>query len=108
MATQRQEQVATEIAHLAAEFLGRESNRQSLITVTRATISPDLTRATVYFTVLPDDAQEQALSFVKRNRSDFRDFVKRKASLKTLPFFDFAIDKGEKHRQHIDDIMRNT
>lgn len=105
MATQRQIQVSGELAHLAAEFLQRESNRQTLITVTRADISPDFAQATIYFTVLPQEAEEQALAFIKRQRTDFRTFVKKRMSLKKLPFFDFAIDTGEQHRQHIDTLL---
>jgi ribosome-binding factor A len=105
--SQRQQQVSEQIAHLAADFLGKESNRQSLITVTRADISPDLKMATVYVSVLPDNQEEQALDFVKRKRSDFRAFVKKNTKLRVLPFLDFAIDYGEKHRQHLDDISRS-
>lgn len=93
-----------QIAHLAAEFLGRESNRQSLITVTRADVSPDLTRGTVYFTVMPESYEETALDFTKRKRTEFRTFVKRHMQLRKLPFFDFEIDYGEKHRQHLDTL----
>ena len=108
MTSQRQHKVAEEIAHLAAQFLGRESNRRSLVTVTRADISPDLTNATVYITVLPDSYEEEALNFAKRKRTDFRTYVKKHMQLRRLPFFDFAIDRGEKHRQHLDDISRSA
>ncbi|MDP2650437.1 MAG: ribosome-binding factor A [bacterium] len=104
--SQKQQQVSEQVAHLAAEFLGKESNRQSLITVTRADISPDMKRATVYMSVLPDDQQEQALDFAKRRRRDCRDFMKKHTKLRVLPFLDFAIDYGEKHRQNLDDISR--
>ena len=104
MQSQRQNKIAEQIAHLAADFLGKESNRQSLITVTRADVSPDLTKSTVYFTVMPDSYQDSALEFVKRKRTEFRTFVKKHTKLRKLPFFDFAIDYGEKHRQHLDTL----
>ena len=104
MKSQRQQQVSEQIAHLAAEFLGRESNRQSLITITRADIAPDLSKATVYFTVLPNEQEPQALDFAKRKRADFRTFVKKHTQMRRLPFFDFEIDYGEKNRQHLDTL----
>jgi len=104
MQTQRQNQVAEQIAHIAATFLERESNRQSLITVTRADVAPDLTRATVYFTVMPDTLEDGALGFVKRKRTEFRTYLKKHAHLRRLPFVDFDIDRGEKHRQHLDTL----
>lgn len=104
MQSQRQQKVSEQIAHLAAEFLEQESNRQALITVTRADISPDLANATVYFTVMPDEHEQTALDFAKRKRTDFRTFVKKRTQLRRLPFFDFEIDHGEKHRQHLDTL----
>ena len=104
MQSQRQQKIAEQLAHLAADFLGKESNRQSLITVTRADISPDLSRATIFFTVLPDSYQDTALDFAKRKRAEFRTHVKKHTLLRRLPYFDFEIDYGEKHRQHLDTI----
>ncbi len=108
MDTQRTQQITEEIAHMAAAFLGRESNRQSLITVTRADISPDRHKSTVYFVVLPESEEAAALDFTKRKRGDFRDFVKRNSRMRIIPFFDFAIDMGEKARQHLDEISNTV
>ena len=105
MRSQRQQQVAGQIAQLAAQFLGRESNRQSLITVTRANIAPDLSKATIFFTVLPDSYEETGLDFSKRKRTEFRTFVKKNMQLRRLPYFDFEIDYGEKNRQHLDTLL---
>ena len=104
MQAQRQQQISEQLAHLAAAFLGKESNRQSLLTVTRATVSPDLSKSTIFFTVLPNDYEDAALNFVKRRRSEFRTFVKKNTELRKLPFFEFEIDRGEKHRQHLDTL----
>ena len=102
----RTEKVANVIKELSAEFLGRENNRTSLITVTSATASPDLKRATVFITVLPDNKEDEVLEFVKRKRSELRDILKKNMAVKNIPFIDFAIDKGEKNRQKIDELLR--
>lgn len=102
----RTDQVADQLMHIAADFFARESNRQSLITVTRASVTPNLRSATIYFTVLPFDKAEQALSFAKRMRTDFRTYMKHHTSFKQIPFIDFEIDDGEKRRQRIDEILR--
>ncbi len=104
--TRRQDQVSERIAHLAGAFLARESNRQSLITVTHATISPDLKNATIYLSVMPAESEAEALLFAKRQRSEFREYVRENAVLKFLPFFDFVLDEGEKNRQRIDELTR--
>jgi ribosome-binding factor A len=106
MDSRRQTQVSELIAHRAADFFARESNRQSLVTVTRADIAPDLKTVTVFFTVLPENAEQLVLQFAKRSRSDFREYLKEKARLHPLPTIDFEIDYGEKNRQRIDDLTR--
>ncbi|MFA6338724.1 MAG: ribosome-binding factor A [Candidatus Paceibacterota bacterium] len=90
------------ISHLAAQFLSKESSRLSLITVTRAEISKDFKNSIIYITVLPESNEKEALEFVKRKRSDFRQYVKANSRLFRIPFFDFEIDVGEKVRQKID------
>ncbi|MEX2028857.1 MAG: ribosome-binding factor A [Candidatus Paceibacterota bacterium] len=102
----RNEKVANYIKELTAQFLSREDNRTSLITVTSASVSPDLKRATIFITVLPNSKEKAALGFVKRKRKELRDFLKKKLEIKTIPFLDVAIDLGEKNRQKIDELLR--
>jgi len=108
MSEHRKIQISEVIAHTAAEFIKRESNRQSLITITRADISPDFKQATIFFTVFPESEEMHAIEFMKRNRKNFREYFKKKAKMKTLPIFDFEIDDADKHRLHIDELSTNT
>ena len=104
--TQRNEKVANQIKELAAQYLGRENNRTSLITVMSATCSPDMKRATIFITVLPTSKESVALGFVKRNLGELREFLKNNMPIKIIPFLDVAIDVGEKNRQKIDELLR--
>ncbi|HEY4522381.1 MAG TPA: ribosome-binding factor A [Candidatus Paceibacterota bacterium] len=106
MPSRRQTQIAETIAHAAGDFFARESNRESLLTVTRADVSPDLKNVTIFFTVLPEQFEETALHFAKRNRTDFREYLKTHTVMKFLPTIDFEIDFGEKNRQRIEDLTR--
>jgi len=56
---------------------------------------------------MPESYEESALDFTKRQRTEFRNFVKKNTQLRRLPFFDFKIDHGEKHRQHLDTLDIN-
>lgn len=105
MSTYKKERYEEILKHLAAEFLSKESNRTSMITVTHVSANEKGNEATVYITVLPDSQETAALDFLKRKRSDFRAFVKYNARLMKLPFFDFEIDRGEKARQKIDETL---
>ena len=104
--TERNEKVANQIKELAAQFLERENDRTSLITVMYATCSPNLKRATIFITVFPVTKENSALMFVKRRLKDLREFLKKNMPIKIIPFLDVAIDLGEKNRQKIDELLR--
>ncbi len=103
----RSDRVTSLLKELAATFIREEANTSPLITVTKVEVTPDLKQARVLVSVFPEAQEADALVFLKRKGGDFRAFVKRKANLKHIPFFDFALDFGEKHRQHIDEIARD-
>ena len=107
MASRRQIQVSEALAHFAGDYFARESNRESLITITHADVSPDLKNVKIFFSVLPESMENSALHFAKRSRTDFREYLKKHAVLKFLPNIDFELDYGEKNRQRIDDLTRN-
>lgn len=90
----------------AATFILHEANTDPMITVTRVDISPDLRRAIIFFTTIPEEKQNDALIFLKRTAGEFRQHLKKSASLKRIPHIEFMLDAGERHRQHIDDVMR--
>lgn len=104
--SRRQNKVSEELAHRAGEFITRESNHSSLITVTRADVSPDLKNVSIFVSVLPKEQQHVALAFLKRVRTDFHDFLKSKTVLRNVPTVDFALDIGEENRQLIDELTR--
>ncbi|MES3005431.1 MAG: ribosome-binding factor A [Patescibacteria group bacterium] len=92
------------IKHLAMQYMSRESNRTSLVTVTSVDLYDHDSRATIMITVLPEDKEKIALEFAKRHRAELREFIKENARLRVIPFLDFEIDHGEKNRQRIDEI----
>jgi ribosome-binding factor A len=99
----RHERLQEALREVAAEFLVREAGRQSLITVTRAVLSDDNKRGTIYITVFPDSAEEQALNFANRNRKELGDFFRTRIK-SSLPHVEFVIDRGEKNRQRLDEL----
>lgn len=92
------------IKNLAAEFFSRESNRTSLITITDIELKSRNARAVILFTVLPEDQEAAALDFMHRQLSEFRTFLGSHSKIMRIPFFEVAIDKGEKNRQRIEEI----
>jgi len=103
----RKEKVEELISHLASEFINREASHKSLITVTSIHLGDDFKNAVIFFTVFPEQQSVAALDFLKRQRSDFKIFFKEKSKVGQIPFFDFAIDEGEKSRQRVEEISLN-
>lgn len=102
----KQEKMTSVIIPVVAEYLNYHGNGSSMITVTNCIVSDDLKRATVYITVLPDAKEAEALNFAKRQRSEIREYLKKKTKIGLLPFIDIEIDQGEKHRQRIDELLK--
>jgi len=102
----RQEKVAKLLKEISAKFLQKQSSGQSLITITDCKVSPDLKKATLFISVLPEKSEQFALNFIKRKRSDLRDHIKHNTKMKVLPFIDVEIDMGEKNRQKIDELIK--
>lgn len=104
--TERQVKISLQIRGIAQDFFQKESSGVSLITVTKADISRDLERSTIFITVLPENKEEQALSFAKRMRTDLRTEIKNKLRIRKIPNVEIKIDDGEKARQIMDKLLR--
>lgn len=106
MTAQKDDKLKEMIRELAAEYFSRESNRQSLITVTGVEIFSRGGKARILMTVLPESAESAAIEFAHRQLTDFRQYVMEKSRIGRIPFFEVAIDVGEKNRQKIDEIEK--
>jgi len=105
--SRRKEKLPELLKHLAAEFIERESNRSSLITITNALLSQNGQHVKILFTVLPDNQEKTVLEFLQRKKKDFFEFVDKNAKIGRMPRVDFAIDAGEKNRQRIEFLSQN-
>jgi ribosome-binding factor A len=106
MADDRKNRVGDLIKELAATFIQQEANSNPLITVTSVNISPDLSRAIIFVTTIPNNREADALVFLKRNATNLRNFLKKKMRIKAIPHIEFMVDAGERHRQDMDDLVR--
>ena len=93
------------IQDLSAKFFGERSNRNSLITITNATLSADGSSVALRMTVLPDTQEEAALDFARRNLGDLRQYIGEHAKIGNVPYLSIEIDSGEKNRQRIDELL---
>lgn len=98
--------LAEHLAHLAASFFNRESNRTSLITVTRAQFTDRMSRITIFISVFPEKSEHDSLIFAKRYAGEFREYLKSEARMQHIPHIDMELDYGEKNRQRLDELSK--
>ncbi len=103
----KDEKIREAIRHAAAEFLERESNRTALITVTGVALKARGRSAVILFTVLPEEMEQGALAFLKRQRGALRGYIAKRVRMQRLPLIDCALDVGEKNRQKLDELSQN-
>jgi len=101
----RHAQLTGILAEHAAQYISRESNRRSLITITYTELSQKLDRVTFYVHILPEDAEGPGLGFLLRQRGECREYLKKHVPLRRIPHVEFAIDEGEKKRQRVDELL---
>ena len=93
---------------LAAQFLSRQSNRTSLITVTRVMLSEDLKRVDILLSVLPQEKEKAALIFANRMTHEFKEFIKANSRIRILPRIHFSPDLGEQNRQRVQVLLEEV
>jgi ribosome-binding factor A len=102
---QRDQRIVGEIARAAGEWISRESNRTSLVTVTRVDLSDDGAHATIMISVLPENQETAAHSFIKRNLGEVRRYLGETSKIGKLPTLHVEIDRGEKNRAAVEAIV---
>lgn len=102
----KHQKVRSVLTEIIARFIREEANHNPLITVTNLVVSTDYKSVSVHITTIPDGGEADALIFLKRKGTELRDYIKKHARLRYIPNIDFAVDYGERHRQHIDLIVK--
>jgi ribosome-binding factor A len=100
----RTERVKSLLKEMIASFIREEANSNPLITVSDIEVSRNKREVRVLITTIPNGGEADALIFLKRKGTDLRNYIKKKGRFQYIPNVDFAIDYGERHRQHIDEI----
>ena len=99
------EKIAEAIQKTAADFFNQKSNRKSLITFTSCQMSESGRKAVLYLTVLPEEYEQEVLKFCRRQLKNFVIYFKKRNKIGFLPKIEIEIDKGEKNRQKIEEII---
>ncbi len=103
----RQEKGSSLLKSIASSFIQKEivSEPGVLISITGVELSNDLKEAKIFVSVFPESKEEKIIRILKNNQRRLKEFSKDKIKMKFLPHFEIEIDKGEKSRQRIDEIL---
>ena len=104
----RGEKIKNQIKELAAIHIERIAGVTSLITVTRVVLSEDKKHAKIMISVLPRDKEKAAYGFIRRNLGEIRKNISKSLKINPLPYLEVEIDEGEKNRQKIDELLKNS
>lgn len=96
-----------EIQKIASEWINRESNKTSLITITSCELSKDQKYINLGVSVLPETQSRAALDFLVRNKDVVRNYLKKHGKLHRIPYVVFMADSGEKNRQRIFELLNS-
>ncbi len=104
--TLRQEKLDAELTKVIAEFLRREFGAAPLVTVTHAKIARGLKSAFVFISVFPETKERAVRARLKKRQHALKEYIAAHMRMKYLPAVSFEIDRGEKNRQRIDELLK--
>jgi ribosome-binding factor A len=104
----RPDRVAEEFREVLAEEIPRlKDPRIGFLTVTRVDVSPDLRRATVYYTVLGEHRDHRATrAGLQSARAHLRSELGRQVRLKFTPELEFEEDVGLAQVERVTELLR--
>ncbi|MBI4261561.1 MAG: 30S ribosome-binding factor RbfA [Actinobacteria bacterium] len=103
----RMDRVSEEFREVLAEEIPKlKDPRIGFVTVTGVTVSPDLRRATVFYTVLGEESDRRATAAALRSaRSRLRSEVGRQVRLRFLPELEFEEDDAVERGSRVEEIL---
>ena len=104
----RPERVAEEYREVLAEEIPRlKDPRIGFVTITHVDVSPDLRRATVFYTVLGEDRDHRATrAGLQSARKRLRAALGQKVRMKFTPELDFEEDVGLSQVERVSQLLR--
>lgn len=104
----RPDRVAEEFREVLAEEIPRlKDPRIGFVTVTRVDVSPDLRRATVFYTVMGQNRDHRATEAGLRSaRAHLRSELGRQVRMKFTPELDFEEDVGLSQVERVTQLLR--
>jgi ribosome-binding factor A len=112
MSSVRPDRVAAEIQAVVADLLTRgdiHDPRVGFITITGVKVSPDLTAARIFYSLIGTDAQKQSTKEgLEAAKGYVRREVTKRVKLRVSPEISFAFDKSLEEGDKIDRLLKEV
>ena len=108
MATRRTQKIGETMRHTIGELIQRhvKDPRIGFVTITAVRVTPDLSKAHVYYTVLGDEKQVKGTHAGLQSAAPFlRTETGRRIRLRTIPELEFHLDDTPVKGQRVDEII---
>jgi ribosome-binding factor A len=110
--SRRTERIASTIRQELAMIILRELNDPRLVglpSITRVKVSPDLSIAEVFISVMGTPGQQNAaLNALRHSAGMMRTLLAKAMTLRVAPFLKFHIDEGLKNEMAVLDLLRKA
>jgi ribosome-binding factor A len=110
--SRRTERIASTIQQELAMIILRELNDPRLVglpSITRVKVSPDLSIADIFISVMGTPGQQNAaLNALRHSAGLMRTMLSKAMTLRTAPFLKFHIDEGLKKEMAVLDLLRKV
>jgi phosphoesterase RecJ-like protein len=109
VSSRRTQRVGENIREVLGELIQRQVKdpRVGFVTITAVRISPDLSKAHVYFTVMGDEREQRNTVAGLESATPFlRSETARRVRLKTTPELEFHLDDAPEKGQQVDSIIQ--
>jgi len=92
---------------LASELALLDDDRLELASITGVETSAELSQATVYISVLDDEAASAALEALEEHRLQLKQAVAHSSAVRRVPELVFALDPSISAGERVDQILRD-
>lgn len=110
MTFKRVDRIAEVIQRKLAELISREIDDPrlpSLITISAVKVSPDLSHARIYFTILEDN-QQQTADILNAASNYLRGFLAKSLKLRKTPNLRFIYDESLAYARHLNQLIEDA
>ena len=99
------ERIRSLLFRISTEFIIEHWTGNSRVSATRIEISRDLKRAIIYVNISPESEENRAMRELAGLRTKLYNEVAGKLKTRFTPRFEFRVDKGEKNRGKIEELL---